>query len=226
MPQRKQNVVVVDYQAGNLFSIENACKSVGLNPVFTNNTKEIFKADALILPGVGAFGEAMINIRRLDLVQPLREFAECGKPLMGICLGMQLLFSESQEFGHHKGLDVIKGYVAKFPVNGFRHEKIRVPQMGWNQIISPSFNDSSYWDGSPLEKIKSGEFMYFVHSFYVMPESTDNFLAITNYADIEYASGVIKENVWGFQFHPEKSGSEGLKIFKNFKDIIVGDCHD
>jgi len=210
-------VAIVDYEAGNLFSVEQACKTVGLNLLITNKPEEILNADALILPGVGAFGDAMKNLHKLGLVKTLREFAASGKPFMGICLGMQLLFSESDEFGHHKGLDIINGRVVKFIPQ--KNKRIKVPQIAWNQISrAPSISDS-YWNASPLRAIRNGEFMYFVHSFYAIPDSKENLLTVTNYASIEYASGVIQRNIWGFQFHPEKSGAEGLKIYKNFKDI-------
>lgn len=212
------HIAIVDYNAGNLFSVAQACNAVGLNPVITCEPKDMLKADALILPGVGAFGDAMKSLQGLDLVKPLREFAASGKPFMGICLGMHLLFSESDEFGYHKGLDIIKGRVVKFVPQ--KDKQIKVPQIAWNQIYrAPSIRDL-HWDSSPLRNIRNGEFMYFVHSFYAIAGSNNNLLTLTNYAGIDYASGVMHGNVWGFQFHPEKSGAEGLKVYKNFKNII------
>lgn len=219
MPEKIMQVAIVDYEAGNLFSVEQACKTIGLNPLITGRPEEILKADALILPGVGAFGEAMENLRKLRLVEPLLEFAASGRPFMGICLGMQLLFTKSEEFGDHKGLNLIKGSVVKFPLFNDKNDKVKVPGIGWNRIFHPAGSEG-VWHDSPLEKIMDGEFMYFIHSFYAIPDSRENLLAVTGYADIEYASGVMQKNVWGFQFHPEKSGKEGLKVYDNFKNII------
>lgn len=214
-------VAIVDYEAGNLFSVERACKSVGLSPLITSDPKDMLSSDALILPGVGAFGDAMNNLERLKLIQPIIEFIKSGKHFMGICLGMQLLFSESQEFGCHKGLGIIKGCVKRFSLGGEDNiGQAKVPQIGWNHIFRPPSASESYWDTSPLKAVQNGEFMYFVHSFYVIPNSKENLLAVTNYSGIEYASGVMQNNVWGFQFHPEKSGTEGLKIYENFRNII------
>ena len=222
MPDKKNiNVVIVDSEAGNLFSVQHACKIVGLNPVITNKPEDIRKADALILPGVGAFGDAMKNLRKLDLVQPLREFAASGRPFMGICLGMQILFSKSEEFGNHEGLNLIDGNVVKFPSVNDTGSKIKVPQIGWNQIFYPLEVENA-WDGTPLEQIINGEFMYFVHSYYACPLNSENGLAVTEYEGLKYCSAVIKENIFATQFHPEKSAIEGIKIYRNWANTIIG----
>jgi len=211
--KRTISIVIVDYEAGNLFSVQHACKTVGLDPIITNNPEEVINADAIVLPGVGAFGDAMNNLRRLDLIQPLREFVLCGKPFLGICLGMQLLFSESEEFGSNKGLNFIEGTVKKFPPINKNAELIKVPQIGWNQIFSKSTRGKS-WHGTPLEPIISGEFMYFIHSYYANPFNERQILSITNYGGVEYCSAVIKDNIFATQFHPEKSAQEGIKIYQ------------
>ncbi len=221
------HVAIIDCEIGNLFSIKRACEYVGLNPVITTNKSTIVGSEAIILPGVGAFGDAMNSLERLDLIATIKEFIETGKPFMGICLGMQLLLSESEEFGNHKGLDIINGSVVKFSVKNGENEKNKVPQVGWNQIFKPPFANEDYWDKSPLKYTKNGEYMYFVHSYYVIPNSYKNILTISNYAGIEYASSIVKDNIFAFQFHPELSGIKGIEIFKNFKTIITeGSCYD
>jgi glutamine amidotransferase len=215
-------VAIVDYEAGNLFSVEHACKAVGLTPVITSKPKDIFHSDALILPGVGAFGDAMMNLRRLDLIQPLLEFAASGKPFMGICLGMQLLFSRSEEFGEHEGLNLIEGDVVIFPPRNECGEKNRIPQIGWNKITYPSECGQKRWHDTPLEQIANGEFMYFVHSFYANPRVSGNILAVTSYGGLCYCSAVRNNNIFATQFHPEKSAAEGIKIYRYWANKIIG----
>lgn len=222
MPDKKlRSVSIVDYDAGNLFSVEHACKSVGVAPIIISKPEDIYRADALILPGVGAFGDAMKNLRKLDLVQPLKEFAASGKPFMGICLGMQLLFSRSEEFGEHEGLNLIDGDVVKFQNVNEYGQKNKIPQIGWNQITYPSkFGES--WRDTPLEQITDGEFMYFIHSFHAKPRNSENVLAVTEYGGLTYCSAVIKENIFATQFHPEKSAVEGMKIYRYWANKIIG----
>ncbi|MBF0232787.1 MAG: imidazole glycerol phosphate synthase subunit HisH [Desulfamplus sp.] len=222
MPKDKfGRVAIIDYEAGNLFSVEHACKAVGLVPVSTSKSEDILKSDALILPGVGSFGDAMKNLKKLDLINPLREFAESGKPFFGICLGMQLLFTRSDEFGEHEGLNLVKGDVIKFPPYNEDGKKNRIPQIGWNQITYPSNFEKTWWHNTPLESITDGEFMYFIHSFYSKPENPKNVLAITEYNGFIYCSAVIQKNIFGTQFHPEKSAEEGIKIYRYWANKIV-----
>lgn len=213
-------VAIVDYNAGNLFSVEQACKAVGLDPLITSKPEDLLGADALILPGVGAFGDAMNNLHELDLVEPLKDFTASGKPFMGICLGMQLLFSKSEEFGDYAGLNLVEGNVVKFSSVNNNGEKIKVPQLGWNQIAHP-LRSQKNWAGTPLEGIRNGEFMYFVHSFYACPLNSEDILSLTNYEGIEYCSAVKKNNIFATQFHPEKSAEEGLKIYRYWADKII-----
>jgi glutamine amidotransferase len=215
---RKVEVVIIDYEAGNLFSVQHACKTVGLNCRITNKPDDITNADALILPGVGAFGDAMNNLRMLDLIQPLKDFASSGKPFLGICLGMQLLFSESEEFENVEGLNIIEGRVTRFPEINENGERLKIPHIGWNRIYCPS--DRKGWDGTALEHIMDGEFMYFIHSFYVSPYDRDQILSLTNYEEIEYCSAIKKDNIFATQFHPEKSAGEGIKIYRNWLTVV------
>lgn len=215
MKKNSINVAIIDYQMSNIFSVKHACNHVGLNSRITHNIHEIIKADAAILPGVGAFPKAMNNIKKLRLVNTIKKFIYSGRPFMGICLGLQLLFTESEEFGKHKGLDIIKGKVMKFNKKG---KKIKVPQIGWNKIYYPNKNNK--WSKSPLKSIKNNEFMYFVHSYYVDPENKKNILSHTNYSGIIYCSSILKKNVFATQFHPEKSGIQGIKIYQNWAKMI------
>ena len=217
---RLGSVAIVDYEAGNLFSVEHACKAVGLTPTITSKPEDILQSDALILPGVGAFGDAMKNLHKLDLILPLREFAASRKPFMGICLGMQLLFSRSEEFGAHEGLNIIEGDVVKFPLINEYGEINRIPQIGWNQITYPT-EFGGKWQDTPLEQITNGEFMYFIHSFYVKPRNSENVLAVTEYGGLNYCSAVNKENIFATQFHPEKSAVEGMKIYRYWANKII-----
>lgn len=220
MQDDSMRVAIVDYGMGNLFSVRRACDHAKIQSIVTAEAIVIEKADALILPGVGAFGDAMGNLKSLDLISPIKDFIAAGKPFMGICLGMQLLFSESEEFGKHKGLDIINGKVLKFPARDRKDSNSKVPQVGWNRISATIESYEQCWNASPLKTLRNGEFMYFVHSYYVKPDSDNEVLAITEYADVTYASGIMKNNIFAFQFHPEISGKQGLEIYKNFKEII------
>ncbi|TCP22918.1 glutamine amidotransferase [Tenacibaculum skagerrakense] len=217
---RTTKVSIIDYGIGNLFSVLKACEYVGMNPEITNNSKVIESSDAVILPGVGAFKDAMINLEKLDLVKPIIDFADSGKPMMGVCLGMQLLLTESEEFGSTKGLGIFQGVCKKFPIiNPLNNEKVKVPQITWNNITVPD-GINCFKENTPLNGINNNEHMYFVHSFYADSVKEEEVLSTTNYGGVEYCSSLNKNNIFAFQFHPEKSGQEGLKIYRNFKDII------
>ncbi|MFH1428690.1 MAG: imidazole glycerol phosphate synthase subunit HisH [Candidatus Margulisiibacteriota bacterium] len=213
-------VAIVDFGLGNLFSVKRACEQVGLTAFITGDKTELLNADAAVLPGVGAFGDAMANLEQLDMISPIKDFIDSGKPLMGICLGMQLLMSESEEFGSNKGLDIIKGSVVKFPGRGEDGRMIKVPQVGWNQIHKPEHSSEKIWSGSPLKGFNDGEFMYFVHSFYTVPDSYDVVLTQTSYTGIDYCSGLQYKNVFACQFHPEKSAVKGIQIYSNWATMI------
>ena len=199
-------VTVIDYGVGNLLSVCRAVEHCGAEAVLVNSPQEIEKAERLILPGVGAFGDAMQGLRKRQLVGTIRAYAETGRPFLGICLGMQLFFSESVEGGKHKGLDLLKGKVTRLPNN------VKVPHMGWNtleNIIS-----------TPLTQgISKGDYVYFVHSF--APEPQDPHVTVaTSFHGRDFPAIVKKGNIWGTQFHPEKSGTVGSKILKNFVELL------
>jgi len=211
--KEKNNIVIIDYQLGNLFSVKHACLKAGLNPVITSNRNEINDANILILPGVGAFGDAMLNLQRLDLVNPIKDKIQSGTPFFGICLGLQLLFEESEEHGTNKGLGIFSGVIKKFD-STFRNNKVKVPHVGWNTIYSKNVNG---WVNTPLQGVNENAFMYFVHSYYALPDNESDILSFTNYEGYEFCSSVKKNNVHAFQFHPEKSGTCGLNIYENLK---------
>jgi glutamine amidotransferase len=208
----RKNVVILDYGLGNIFSIFQACEYVGYNVEVTCDPDKVLKADALILPGVGAFGNAMESLRKNDLISPIGEFVKSGRPFLGICLGMQLLFTKSEEHGNHNGLNFIEGDIIKFPDYDINN-KFRVPQTQWNRVYQ---SDVLKWRDTPFKEVEDGEYMYFVHSYYALPKDKGVVLAYTDYAKIKYASAVVKENILGIQFHPEKSSIQGLKIYRDW----------
>lgn len=215
-------VSIIDYGMGNLFSVKQACEHAGLKTIITSDKEDILNFDAAILPGVGAFGDAMENLEKMDLIKPILDFINSDKPFMGICLGMQLLMSESEEFGRHKGLDIIKGRVVKFSVKNSFGETEKVPQVCWNRINKPLAPNGVTWDDSPLAGICNDEFMYFVHSYYCKPANNEIILSITRYADTEYCSSILWKNIFACQFHPERSALQGLKVYKNWSYLIKG----
>ncbi len=215
-------VAIVDYGLGNLFSVKHACEQAGIQTFLASSPQEILSGDAVILPGVGAFSDAMASLRRLNLIEPLKEIVLSQKPLIGICLGMQLLMTESFEFGYHKGLGIIKGSVVQFenPIDGFN--KLKVPQVGWNRIFKRN-EEWDQWTNSLLEGLQDGEFMYFTHSFYVKLREPNLALSISRYGNIEFCSSLKYRNVIAFQFHPERSGRRGLEIYQNLASFIKKD---
>ncbi|MBQ3589782.1 MAG: imidazole glycerol phosphate synthase subunit HisH [Clostridia bacterium] len=201
-------IAIIDYGVGNLFSLTSSFKYVGLDAIITSDVNEIKKADKLILPGVGAFGDAIKKLRDTGLDKVIIEEVQKGKPLMGICLGMQLLFEKSYEYGEHNGLGLLKGSVV--PMQGYIEKSLKVPQIGWNKLI--------FKKESPLFKyINDGDFVYFVHSYFAK-DCDQSLLATTEYGK-ELTASVAYKNIMGCQFHPEKSGEVGLKILKAFGEI-------
>jgi imidazole glycerol-phosphate synthase subunit HisH len=207
------DVAIIDYKMSNLFSVQAACDSVGLSSVITSDKNIILDAKVAILPGVGAFGEAMNYLIDSKLNETIIKFVDSGKPFLGVCLGLQLLFDNSEEFGDYSGLGLIKGKVKKFICQTHNSIKYPVPQIGWNTI--KRVNDT--WNNSLLCNNVNGDFMYFVHSYYVEPEDENIILTKTSYGDKEYCSSIQKDNIFACQFHPEKSGEIGLNIYKNLK---------
>ena len=213
----RPRVAIVDFGLGNLYSVARACAHVGLEPVVTASRADLSAAQGIILPGVGAFGDAMASLERLDLAGILRDAALADKPLLGVCLGVQLLMSRSEEFGSHRGLDILKGSVVRFEHPREGEGMLKIPQIGWNGIFRVrSAGGGDPWTGSPLEGQRDGEPMYFVHSYYVQPQEEAVILSTTRYGQIEFCSSVRVRRVFACQFHPERSGPAGLRIYEKF----------
>ncbi|MCP1310030.1 imidazole glycerol phosphate synthase subunit HisH [Paenibacillus tyrfis] len=194
-------IAIIDYGMGNLHSVASAVERLGYRGVIVSDEQELLQAEGAILPGVGAFGDAMEHLRESKLDAAVKRYADSGKPLLGICLGMQLLFSRSEEHGLHEGLNLLPGDVVRFQGD------YKVPHMGWNKL--------EFRQASPLfEEVEEGH-VYFVHSFHVKPEQPGDLLAVTDYYQ-QVTAIVGRNNVFGMQFHPEKSGSVGMKLLGNF----------
>lgn len=197
-------IAIIDYGMGNLRSVSKAFEAVGHQAVVTRDAKVIGNASHVVLPGVGAFGDCMANVERYELAEPIRTAIQSGKPFLGICLGLQLLFEESEEFGIHKGLGVIPGRVRRFELD----PELKVPHMGWNQV--------NIQRPCPLfEGITTGDHWYFVHSYFVDPFDRQIAATTTTYG-IPFVSSIWHDNVVACQFHPEKSQAVGLQLIKNF----------
>lgn len=214
---RPPRVAILDYGMGNLFSVLHACRAVGLDGAITDDAHTIENADAVIVPGVGAFGDAMETIRQKGLVEVLREVAASGRPFVGICLGMQLLMSESHEFGRHRGLGIVPGEVVPFQDPMEEARRLKVPNVGWRRI-----HPHRPWNAdSLLQEVADGQHMYFVHSFRCVAEDGDMVEAVADYGDMHFCAGVRRGNVTGCQFHPERSGPGGLKVYENLRDRLL-----
>ncbi len=212
-----KKVVILDCQLGNLFSVNQACKKVKINSFISSDWKDIKKCDGIILPGVGSYYKAMLNMKTLDLIDPLNEFIAENKPLFGVCLGMQLLFSQSEEFENTEGLGYLKGNVKKLDNKKFINNRVKVPQIGWNTIQS---HNNKSWKNSPLKTLKKNDYMYFIHSFYANPHNQSEILSKTHYQNFEFVSSVSNnKNIFATQFHPEKSGIVGIEIYRNWATL-------
>ena len=203
-------IAVIDYGVGNLFSLKSSLDYTGLENIFTNSESEIRKADALILPGVGAFRDAIDILNKTGLGTIVKEEAKNGKKILGICLGMQLLFDKSYEYGEYKGLGLINGDIVSMKDN-LKNKKLKVPHMGWNSL-------KFLKDDTILKYINEGEYVYYVHSYYA-ENCNDSVIACSDY-DIKIPGIVKNNNIYGIQFHPEKSGKTGLNILKAFGEMI------
>lgn len=206
-------VTVVDYGVGNLFSVQSALEHCGTTVTVTSDHTKILAAARVVLPGVGAFGNAMQELHRRDLVGVITEVARRGTPLLGICLGMQLLLDRSEEFGVTEGLGLIPGSVVPVPDQTVTGEAQKIPHIGWT-ALHPSAN--ARWDGTVLQNTKPGDAVYFVHSFMAMPTDPSHRVAEGIYGGHNIAAVIARGNIVGCQFHPEKSGAVGLAILRTF----------
>ena len=205
-------IAIIDYGMGNLRSVQKGFEKLGYEAVVTADPRVVLEADKVVLPGVGAFGDCMRNLEQGGFVEPILKVIREGRPFLGICVGMQLLLTDSVEFGLHRGLDVIPGHVLRFP-EGMREsgEELKVPHMGWNQLAikrpAPIFTG-----------VEEGSNVYFVHSYYEKPDD-DSVVAATSVYGFEFCAAIWKDNIVATQFHPEKSQAIGLKILKNFGEM-------
>ncbi|MBS4047987.1 MAG: imidazole glycerol phosphate synthase subunit HisH [Alphaproteobacteria bacterium] len=206
-------VVVIDYGIGNLLSVTRAFSAVGADVELSNAHNAIRDADRLVLPGVGAFGDGMRGLQQRGLVEPIRDFATRSRPFLGICLGMQLMLDESEEFGHHEGLGLVAGKVAKVPATGIDGQPVKIPHIGWNALHTAGRNN---WDAPILKDVPEGSACYFVHSYMAVPSEPQSLLACCDYAGLQITATLGQGMLYGCQFHPEKSGKVGLKILENF----------
>lgn len=208
------DVAVIDYGMGNLLSVRRGLEHCGAVVNVTADPDAILSASRVVLPGVGAFADGMGELGRSGLDAVVREVAVRGTPLLGICLGMQMLLDESQEFGATKGLGLIPGAVVAVPSIGSDGRTQKIPHIGWNALVLPEGNEG--WEGSLLQELKVGEAVYFVHSFMASPSNPSHRIADCLYGGIAVSAAIARGNVFGCQFHPEKSGEVGLKVLRRF----------
>ncbi len=200
-------IAIIDYGMGNLRSVQKAFEKVGTQALITSDPDEVLKADKVVLPGVGAFPACMQNLQRFGLIEPIRQVIRDGKPFLGICMGLQVLFDEGEEFGRHPGLGIIPGKVVRFKLA----KKYKIPHMGWNRIRKKRRLPL-------LSEIEDNSYFYFVHSYYVEPKDQNVIVTTTDYGK-EFVSSIARDNLFACQFHPEKSQTLGLKIVKTFAGI-------
>ena len=204
-------IAIIDYGMGNLRSVQKGFEAVGAKAIVTSDSKKILSARSVVLPGVGAFKACMDNLEKFDLIDTVKQSVQRGKPFLGICLGLQLLFSQAEEFGSVSGLGILKGKVVGFKDAPNSGDPLKIPHMGWNNVeVKTSY---------PLfDSVPNQSYFYFVHSYYVVPEDRATVATTTNYG-IEFVSGIHHENIHAFQFHPEKSQQLGLTVLKNFSRL-------
>jgi imidazole glycerol-phosphate synthase subunit HisH len=217
MTSSSPKVAVVDYGMGNLFSVVQAFSAVGQSAAITSDAATLAAADAIVIPGVGAFGRAMDVLERSEMADAIRRRAREGTPIVGICLGMQLMMSSSTEFGSHGGLDLIAGETLALKDHGAIDPSARIPHVGWT-AVQPA--RAGGWCGTPLATLGPGHDMYFVHSFYVRPADPSVALAFSTYRGVTFCSSLAKGNLFGCQFHPERSGPEGLEVYRHIAASI------
>ena len=212
----QKKIAVVDYGIGNLYSVRRALESCGAEHItVTSAAEDILSADKVILPGVGAFADGMKGLKEKNLIEPIIEYARSGKTILGICLGMQLLATVSEEFGLHQGLNLISGRVVPIPTETEKGKISKIPYIGWTNLIEPRANA---WERSLLNGLGNNDWVYLVHSFHVQPETESDLLATYDFDGYAVTAAVRTENIYGYQFHPEKSGAVGLRLVQCFLD--------
>jgi glutamine amidotransferase len=214
---KSQPISVIDYGVGNLLSVQRGFDNCGAEVNFVSTPAEILAAEKLVLPGVGAFPNAMTSLSNLGLVSAIQDFSLTGRPMLAICLGMQLLLDESEEFGKTEGLGIIEGLVTAVPNTDAMGAKRKIPHIGWNELHTRQSKEN--WQDSILNGLSSGAATYFVHSYMATPKNQENLLAYTPYGATDVPAVITKNYVTGCQFHPEKSGEVGLSILRNFMKL-------
>ena len=210
------NVTIIDYGIGNLLSVKRGLEKCGAKVVVSSDSKEILSSKRIILPGVGAFAKAMEELRNRNLIKAIKNSAKKGTPVLGICLGMQMLLDESEEFGTSEGLGLIPGRVIPIHKKSKDNNPLTIPHIGWNALFGSSLNN---WKKTLLEGLNQGDDVYFVHSFMAKTYDKSHSIAHCKYGDYPVTAVVASDNIMGCQFHPEKSGDVGLKILRNFLSI-------
>lgn len=212
------DVTIIDYSIGNLLSVQRAFEKVGATVSLASTADNILKANRLVLPGVGAFQRGMAALHERKLVDVISSAAKKNIPLMGICLGMQMLLDRSNEFGGAAGLGIIPGHVREIPKKINEMEERKIPHIGWSEIYPSTHVQSEQdgWKNTPLKNSNVNDAFYFVHSFHAEPENPEHIIAQTNYDGLDITAAIKKNKTYGFQFHPEKSGELGLRIIKQF----------
>jgi len=206
-------ICIIDYDVGNIHSVMKAVRLYTDRVILSDKTTDIENAAGIILPGQGAFNAGMDGLKKRNLIGLLQNKALLGTPILGICLGAQLLLEKGYEFGEHSGLGLLPGKVQKFP----SLQDVKTPHMGWNSIDAPS---DKRWENTPLHSLAQGAEMYFIHSYILQPDLSEHIVANTSYGGLQFPSVIGKGNITGCQFHPEKSGTEGLKIIENFVQLV------
>jgi glutamine amidotransferase len=210
----KPNVVVIDFGVGNLLSVQRGLEFCGANVIITSDPDVIATAERVVLPGVGAFANAMQALHNLGLIEAIKNIHKNGTPLLGICLGMQLLLDESEEFGSTNGLSLISGRVVPLPDKTIEGEILKKPQIGWNGLLFPDHLED--WKDTILSDVSPGESVYFIHSYMALPSDNKGVISVCNFGNNLVPAVISQNNVIGCQFHPEKSGEVGLRILRNF----------
>ena len=210
------NVTVIDYGIGNLLSVRRGLEKFGARVIISSSSNEILSSERIILPGVGAFSKAMEELRNRNLIEIIKDSAKRGTPILGICLGMQMLLDESEEFGISEGLGLIPGRVIPIHKKSKNNNPLTIPHIGWNALVGDSLNN---WEKTLLKGLNQGDDVYFVHSFMAKTYDKSHSIAYCNYGDYPVTAVVANKNIMGCQFHPEKSGEAGLKILRNFLSI-------
>lgn len=208
----KAQVALIDYGIGNLFSVRRALETAGADVTVTSESETIESARFVVLPGVGAFSDGMQGLRERNLIDSICRYAATKRPLLGICLGMQMLASVSEEFGEHIGLGLIPGRVLAIPAEDVRGGKHKIPHIGWSALMYAG----SGWSATPLANTTQATPVYLVHSYHVVPDDAQHLLAMCDYGGHPITAAIRKENIFGFQFHPEKSGPQGLQMLRTF----------